>query len=167
MFYAIEGTITSIGDEEDRNNSNTRYSQILIKNDLGQEKRVETVMAFSRLGEFISPNNAGIFYFCKVGKLTVLVAIEMAGHSYYALDSINEYVKRMKKKRLNFLYFGVPVFALGVYLQSLPVLAGILFAAAFGMIFNVLEVRIFKPLVAKQAIVELQKIGFNKEYKTV
>lgn len=38
MFYAIEGTITSIGDEEDRNNSNTRYSQILIKNDLAKRK---------------------------------------------------------------------------------------------------------------------------------
>jgi hypothetical protein len=167
MFYAIEGTITLIGDMEDRNNSNTRYSQILIRNDLGQEKRVETVFAFNRLSEFISPRNTGKFYFRKIGKLTVLVAIEMAGHACYALDSTNEYMKHMKKKRLKFLYFAAPVFALGFYLQSLPMLAGISLATVFGIIFNALEIRIFKPLVAKQSIDELQEIGFAKDYKTV
>lgn len=167
MFSKVKGTITVIGPEKSRFNDGVTYEYICIKNDIGQEKRIENVVAWNNLAEFISLGNEGEFYFCKNGSNKTLLGVEMSGTYYLADESINASIKSLKKKTLLLSIFTISIVAIAYAANSeLWIMAGIGFTI-LNISLGAFIVKRTRRMVSDKALNNVQELGFGTSYKSI
>lgn len=167
MFSKVEGTITVIGPEKSRFKDGVTYQYICIKNDIGQEKRIENAVAWNNLAEFISLGNEGEFYFCKNGSNKTLLGVEMSGTYYLADESINASLKSLKKKTLLLSIFTMSIAAIAFAANSaLWLVAGIGFTI-LNTSLGAFMIKRTRRMFSDKALNNLKELGFGTSYKSI
>ncbi len=167
MFNTVKGTVTEIGPEKKRTSIFVHYEYICVKNEAGQNKRIEGLTALNSVNEFLSLGNTGEFFLYTKHKFPTLLGVEMGGKYYYPRKDLLDQVRGQKITFKILAAMIAAVAGLALFFNNQDLFLGFLlvFAAFIPAHFYLLSQN--KKLASEKTLTEMQKSGFGSTYESI
>ena len=167
MFNRVKGTVTEIGPEKKRENGFVQHEYICIKNEAGQNKRIEGLITYNSTNEFLSLGNAGEFFLYTKHKFPMLLGVEMGGKYYYPRKDLLDEIRGQKIRFKLFAAVAAIVAGLAFFFKNEGLFIGCILLFAAFIPFHFYLLRQNKIMASDKLLTEMQKSGFGNTYESI